>query len=100
MGIKTCDFSKISDSLMAGDDKVVDILRHEDFAFRAFVREGEKDWHSHETATFFFVYKGHLTFYTKEETIELAEGQGAFIPKNTAHRVVYTERVVVFFIPL
>ncbi len=98
MSIKTCDFSKISDFLIAGDDTVIDVIRHDDFVFRALVRGGEKDWHSHETATFFFVYKGHLTLYTKEEKIDLAEGQGAFIPKDTVHRSVSEERAVIFFI--
>jgi len=100
MFAKMCDFESISNTLSTSDGMPIEVMRHGGFVLRAFALEGEKDWHSHETDEFYFVYKGRLTIYTKKEKIELAEGQGAFIAKDIVHRGVARERVVVFFIPI
>ena len=100
MFAKMCDFESVSNTLSMSDGMPVEVMRHGDFVLYAFALEGEKDWHSHAIDEFYFVYKGHLTIYTKEEKIELVEGQGAFIAKDVVHRGVARERVVVFFIPI
>ncbi|MGH3092079.1 MAG: cupin domain-containing protein [Gaiellaceae bacterium] len=48
---------------------------------------GEFVWHSHpETDDFFLVVKGRLTVETRDEAVELAEGEMIVVPRGVEHR--------------
>ncbi|MCR4328898.1 MAG: cupin domain-containing protein [Patescibacteria group bacterium] len=64
----------------------VDVAVCDDKVLRVALFEGEYHKHSHEYDEFFMVHRGAITIWTEKGTIELEEGEGYTVPKNTKHK--------------
>jgi quercetin dioxygenase-like cupin family protein len=59
---------------------------------RVIMAEGEFKIHDHPFDECIIVYRGHITLWTDQGTLELSEGQGYVAKKGTKHNPMATTR--------
>ena len=61
----------------------------DDFSIRQAILQGEYPWHLHRNESeLYYVHEGALRLDTMEESLDLAAGEMATVPKNVLHRPV------------
>lgn len=76
----------------------IDVADINDWVLRMAAVKGEFHWHTHNDDEFFLIYKGKITIQTKDENIDLAEGEGYVVPKGVEHCPIAKDRAVVLLL--